>query len=36
LRNDAVRFVECDEHQWSFKCQVSSFKQIVLIFVIKQ
>jgi hypothetical protein len=28
LRNDAVRFVECDEHRWSFKCQVSGFKKI--------
>jgi hypothetical protein len=35
LRNDAVRFVEGDEHRWSFKCRVSSFKKIVLVLVIE-
>ena len=34
MRNDAVRFVEGDEHRWSFKCRVSSFKKIVIVRVL--
>jgi hypothetical protein len=28
LRNDAVRFVEGNEHGWSVKCRVPDFKEI--------